>query len=139
MPISPSSASEWPATDAIILTDLFTLAKHPEKIPWQPFRPGVDIHMLYGDSPAGEAHQRTQGPSAALLNYAPGATVPAHRHTGYEHIVVLSGSQSDHQGQHLAGSLIINPPGSRHDIVSEDGCIVLIIWERPVAMLKETT
>ncbi|MEL7223582.1 MAG: cupin domain-containing protein [Cyanobacteria bacterium J06576_12] len=133
MPTSPSLASEWPdtntATSSLILTDLFSLATHPEKLPWQPFRPGVDIYMLYGD--------RTQGPSAALLKYAPNATVPAHSHTGYEHIVVLFGSQSDHKGKHAAGTLVVNPPGSSHNISSEDGCIVLIIWEKPVVMHKE--
>lgn len=131
MPTSPSLASEWPATKPIILTDLFTLANSPERIDWQPFRPGVAIHMLYGE--------RTQGPSAALLKYAPGATVPTHEHTGYEHIVVLSGSQQDHQGTHLAGSLVINPPGTHHDIVSPDGCIVLIIWEKPVTLREENS
>ncbi|MEO0887738.1 MAG: cupin domain-containing protein [Cyanobacteria bacterium J06648_10] len=110
----------------MILSDLFSLASQPEKLPWQPFRPGVEIHRLYSN---GE-----QGSSAALLKYEPGATVPNHLHTGYEHIIVLSGEQSDHQGTHTAGTLVINEPGSQHDIISESGCIVLIVWGKPVSM-----
>ena len=114
-----------------MILDLFSIASEPSSLLWEPFRPGVKIHRLYGDG--------KQGPSAALLKYEPGATVPNHLHAGYEHVVVLSGSQSDRQGQHTVGTLVINPPGSQHNIVSEAGCIVLIIWEKPVQMLAETT
>ena len=110
----------------MILSDLFTLADEPERLSWQPFRPGVEIHRLYGDG--------LQGPAAALLKYEPGASVPEHDHTGYEHIIVLSGSQRDRNGTHGTGTLVINPPNSSHKVASDEGCIVLIIWEKPVAM-----
>ena len=125
-PTSASSVSGWQGTKPMILSDLFSIAAHPERLSWQPFRPGIEIHRLYGDG--------QQGPAAALLKYEPGATVPEHDHTGYEHIVVLSGAQRDHQGNHMAGTLVINPPGSSHTVASNEGCIVLIIWERPVVI-----
>ncbi len=136
-----SSASEWPDISvnsvadrpAMVWPDLWAMAEpskgiaqHPEQLFWEPFRPGVDIYRLYGDGQT--------GPAAALLRYAPGASVPEHEHTGYEHIVVLSGSQQDIHGNHQAGTLVINPPGSSHRVVSDQGCIVLIIWEKPVQM-----
>lgn len=110
----------------MILPNLFSLASEPDALSWEPFRPGVEIHRLYGNN--------QRGPSAALLKYAPGATIPEHSHTGYEHIIVLSGVQSDYQGTHTAGTLVINTPGSHHNIASEAGCIVLIIWEKPVVI-----
>jgi anti-sigma factor ChrR (cupin superfamily) len=91
---------------------------------WQPFARGIEVAWLYQNG----AH----GPAAAYLRYDPGARVPLHWHAGYEHVLVLEGSQSDHNGCHAAGSLVVNPPGSSHEIVSENGCVVLIIWERPV-------
>jgi anti-sigma factor ChrR (cupin superfamily) len=91
---------------------------------WQPLRDGVDVSWLYQNGP--------HGPAAAYLRYHAGARVPLHWHAGYEHVLVLQGSQIDHNGRHVAGSLTINPPGSAHEVVSEDGCLVLIIWERPV-------
>ncbi|MFQ4136907.1 cupin domain-containing protein [Nodosilinea sp. PGN35] len=109
--------------ESIVLDDLKAIALDPN-LSWEPFRPGVDIHRLYPAEPDGAA--------AALLRYQPGATVPYHLHTGFEHILVLSGSQSDENGTYPAGSLMINPPGTRHTVHSPDGCVVLAIWARPV-------
>jgi anti-sigma factor ChrR (cupin superfamily) len=107
------------------LPDLWTLADRADTLPWQPFRPGVEIHRLYGDG---------TGPSAALLRYQPGAQVPHHTHTGYEHIFVLAGSQRDRHQTYAAGSLVINSPGTDHAVASDEGCLVLIIWEKPVVI-----
>lgn len=88
---------------------------------FEPFRPGVDIARL-----------RTGPPEVAVLRYAPGATVPHHRHAGLETIVVLEGAQSDARGDYEAGDLVINPPGTSHDVRSPRGCVVLIQWTLPV-------
>ncbi|MCC7376689.1 MAG: cupin domain-containing protein [Verrucomicrobiales bacterium] len=105
-------------------TNLWNIAEWQDSIPWQPFRPGVEIHRLYGDGKS--------GPTAALLRYREAATVPVHTHQGFEHILVLSGSQRDQNGVLQAGTLSIHPPGTRHSVVSEAGCIVLAIYEKPV-------
>lgn len=105
---------------------LQNLAAAPRDAVWQFFRDGVDVSWLYRNG----AH----GPAAALLRYQAGARVPFHRHAGYEHVLVLEGSQSDANGRHAAGSLTINLPGSAHEVASEEGCVVLIVWERPVIL-----
>ncbi len=90
-------------------------------MPFEPFRDGVEIcHLWQG------------GPHAALLRYAPGASVPRHRHLGLETILVLSGTQSDDEGCFHSGALVFNPAGSVHRVWSDPGCVVLIQWERPV-------
>lgn len=94
---------------------------------WQPFREGVELARLYGEA--------DQGPSMALLRYAPGAAVPKHIHHGLEHIIVLSGSQRDDHGLHEAGSILVHGPETSHTVSSEMGCVVLAIWERPVELL----
>ena len=104
--------------------DLFRAADWQSRIPWKPFHPGVEIHRLYGDG--------TSGPSTALLRFSPGGKIPHHSHTGYEHIFVLAGAQSDEHGRILAGAFRIHPPGSSHSVSSESGCIVLAIYEKPV-------
>lgn len=138
-PTSASSASEWPdisasggesADSQMIWPHLFAHAgslqtDQLERLPWQPFRPGVEIHRLYGGQ---------QGPAAALLKYAAGASVPDHDHSGYEHILVLSGAQRDQRGSYEAGTFVVNPPGSSHAVESDQGCVVLIIWEKPVVI-----
>jgi anti-sigma factor ChrR (cupin superfamily) len=110
----------------LILKDLLDIATRQDDLSWEPFHPGVDIYRLYKDSEGGAA--------AALLRYKPGASVPMHIHTGFEHIVVLSGSQTDENGEYQAGTLVINLPGSHHNVMSQTGCIVLAIWEKPVLL-----
>jgi anti-sigma factor ChrR (cupin superfamily) len=93
---------------------------------WEHFRAGIEVRWLY---------KNVSGPSAALLRYAPGATLPRHTHPGYEHILILSGSQSDDLGTHPAGTLLVHPPGTSHSIASENGCVALAMWEKPVVFL----
>ncbi len=88
------------------------------------FRDGVEICRLV----AGE-------PELALLRYAPGASVPRHLHQGLETILVLEGAQSDEFGHYPVGSLVTNPEGSVHAVTSEQGCVVLIQWTKPVKIL----
>ncbi len=111
----------------IELKDLWRIALWQNEIPWVTIHPGVEIHRLYGDG--------LTGPTAALIRYAPGARIPLHLHTGYEHIIVLSRSQRDEQGLYAEGTLVINPPGTIHHILSDEGCIVLAIYEQPVRFL----
>ena len=105
---------------------------HPEEwqacVPWKPFHEGVEIHRLYGDG--------VTGPTAALLRFSPGGGIAMHEHLGYEHILVLSGSQVDEYGRVSAGELRIHPPGSSHSVTSEGGCIVLAIYEKPVEFIE---
>jgi anti-sigma factor ChrR (cupin superfamily) len=89
-------------------------------------RPGVEIHVL---------HETPGGARAALLRYAPGASVPPHLHQGAEYIYVLEGTQADGLGTYGPGSFVINEAGSRHAVTSSAGCVVLIVWERPVRFL----
>jgi anti-sigma factor ChrR (cupin superfamily) len=93
---------------------------------FQELRPGVEIHVL---------HETPDGARAAILRYAAGAVVPAHRHEGYEYIYVLSGEQRDERGAYAAGSFVINEPGMTHKVTSEGGCTVLILWMRPVVFV----
>jgi len=91
---------------------------------WEPLREGVQVYVLqpgYEDTPR-----------IALLDYAPGATVPWHRHAGDEHIFVLEGSQQDESGIYPVGSYVYNPAGTAHSVASPDGCRVLIQWFAPV-------
>ena len=116
-----------PSAPVLKLNDLFQVSGWQHRLPWKPFQDLVDIYRLYGD---GET-----GPTAALLRFRPGARVALHEHTGYEHVFVLSGSQVDENSRAETGTLIINPPGTSHSILSENGCIVLAIYEKPVKFI----
>lgn len=96
---------------------------------FEPFRPGIRVHWLLRGG--------ADGPSAAVLAYDPGASVPRHRHPGLETIVVLDGVQSDDGGDHPAGSVVLNLPGTVHSVWTGPGCVVLIQWNLPVVFVEE--
>src|SRR5688500_10290696 len=95
------------------LDELRARAKRPE-LDWSAFAPGVDIHRLWGDPDDPAAA------TAALLRYAPGASVRRHRHEGVEHVFVLIGAQVDERGVYAEGAHVVNQPGSIHSVSSPD-------------------
>lgn len=96
---------------------------------FEPFREGIEISRI----DTGEPEEATQ---AAVLRYAPGASVPWHLHAAAETIVVLEGGQRDERGHYPAGSVVINHPGSRHSVSAPEGCVVLVVWSRPVVFVE---
>src|SRR5437868_6567705 len=89
---------QWGMADdekgVLALKDLFQISEWQHTLPWTHFRDGIDIYRLYGDG--------TSGPATALLRFHPGARVPLHEHTGFEHILVLAGSQVDENSRAAA-------------------------------------
>lgn len=114
--------------NAIALQGLFDIPSTLAAEDWKPFHAGIDCYPIY-ETP-------DDGPAAMLLRYQPGAHAPVHHHEGYEHILVLSGSQTDERGHHPAGSFMVHPPGTDHHVHSIDGCVVLAIWERRVSFVN---
>ncbi len=121
----PVAAPRFPRVE---VKGLLRLAEDPEAVEWQPFKDGVDIHRIYGDG--------LQGPTAALLRFREASRIPLHEHPGIEHIFVLAGSQRDQNGPIAAGTLVVNPTGSRHAVEGEAGCIVLAIYQESVRFLE---
>ncbi len=128
IPVEPDAVPPFPRQE---VTNLWQIEAWQNRLPWKAFRPGVEIHRLYGDG--------LEGPAAALLRFKESAKVPLHSHTGYEHILVLAGSQRDQNGPLHAGTLALHPPGTSHSVVSEPGCIVLAIYEKPVRFAPTPT
>ncbi len=117
-----SGSTPTSATGAIVLTDILLRIDDPS-LAWERLADGIEIHRLY---------TLASGQSAALLRYQPGAKLPRHWHVGLEHVLVLRGSQSDENGLHTPGTILIHPPGTAHSVRSDEGCVALAIWERPV-------
>lgn len=109
-----------------VWADFLTRDFNDPALVWQEFRDGVDILPLYGDP---------QGCSCALLRYHRGAQIPRHLHMGTEFLFILRGSQRDERGEYRQGTFLINPTDTSHAITSEEGCIVLAVWEKPVRFI----
>ena len=112
------------ATKKYIVNGLFDRDQLVASRQWQTLREGVFISPIY--------EEVNLGSSAAFLHYIPGARVPKHFHLGFEHIVILHGSQFDGLQEYRPGTLVIHSPDSHHQIHSPDGCVALGIWEKPV-------
>lgn len=111
---------------ADLLTNVRALADQGVLV-FEPFRAGIEAAWLYR-SPDG-------GPASALLRYQPGARVPRHRHAGWEQVILIEGSQTDDSGTVRAGGVVTNAPGTEHAVVSSDGCLALLVWERQPVIL----
>ncbi|HET8575806.1 MAG TPA: cupin domain-containing protein [Methylomirabilota bacterium] len=94
-----------------------------EKLPWVERRPGIFWKVLWED-PDGKR-------KAILMRYAPGATIPRHRHVGDEQIYVLEGTVADDTGVCTAGNYARRPPGCVHSVRSETGALVFAVTSGP--------
>jgi anti-sigma factor ChrR (cupin superfamily) len=91
-----------------------------------------------GEQPPSLDSLRVLGPhDAAGASRDELARVPHHLHQGLETVVVLDGAQADENGEYRAGAVVLNPQGSEHSVWSDEGCVVLIHWTRPVLILGE--
>lgn len=109
---------------SLVIQGLFEPDKLLERFEWQPLAEGVFAASIYA---SGDHSAR-----ASLLHYLPGAQVGSHLHAGFEHILILQGSQQDGDATYEAGTLVIHKPGTSHTLYSPKGCIALGVWEKPV-------
>ena len=96
----------------------------PQDIDWAPSQfEGIQIKILYQDEEKGEM--------TCLLKWAPGTTLPFHRHPEIEQSYVIEGSFYDHDGICRAGEYVWRTPGSKHLTHSDEGCVILAVYRKP--------
>ncbi|MDX5363613.1 MAG: cupin domain-containing protein [Pseudazoarcus pumilus] len=84
---------------------------------WRTLKAGVRAKTLY-DGPHG---------SSVLIELAPGASLPPHRHRHLEEGIVLRGSMQMGELDLGPGDYHVSAPGSRHaTITSRDGCLTYL-------------
>jgi len=68
--------------------------------------------------------------ATSLVKYDAGSQFTEHTHTGGEEFIVLEGIFEDEHGQFPVGSYIRNPPQSKHQPGSKEGCTMLVkLWQ----------
>jgi len=96
----------------------------PDEVAWEATQfDGISIKVLYED--------KSKGEMTCLLKWAPGATLPMHKHADIEQSWVLQGSFSDHDGICRAGEFVWRHPGSFHETHSDEGAVILAIYRKP--------
>jgi anti-sigma factor ChrR (cupin superfamily) len=119
--------SDFP-NQPFFLKNIFNITEWQDELKWEPFGEKVEICWVHRCDEG--------GPSTAFIRFQPGGKVSLHQHSGFEHIIVLAGSQADQNGLLNTGGLMIHPPGTRHSIHSDEGCIVLAIYEKRVSFVE---
>lgn len=96
-------------------------------VPWvEPGRVGVEHYPLW--TPDGDQENSV----GLLLRFPAGAHGDFHEHLGYELMLVLEGRLDHSDGQSFErGDLVVEAPGTRHQMSSRTGCTVLAIRTRP--------
>jgi len=97
--------------------------------PWvEPGRIGVDHYTLW--APDGDQEDSV----GLLLRFPPGAHGDFHEHLGFELMLVLEGTLEHSDGDAFQrGDLVVEAPGTRHQMSSSTGCTALAIRTRPAA------
>lgn len=84
---------------------------------WREFAPGVTYKRLWSRN-------------TLLLRCAPGAWVPEHEHTAFEHTVVVSGDLVIDDEVYGPGDYQGTPAGGTHPLwTTRTGCVVLVRYE----------
>jgi anti-sigma factor ChrR (cupin superfamily) len=103
----------------------------PQDMDWTPTQfAGVSIKVLYEDKEKGE--------TTCLLKWAPGTSLPMHKHPEIEQTYVLEGSFYDHDGICRAGEYVWRRAGSFHETHSDEGAVILAIYRKPNVFQNST-
>ncbi|MEU4689838.1 cupin domain-containing protein [Actinoplanes sp. NPDC023714] len=110
-----------------VLRDGFAMPELPW-VPWvEPGRAGVEHCVLWTTDDRNES-------VGLLLRFPPGAHGDFHEHLGHELMLVLHGQLDHSDGRSFGrGDLVVEEPGSRHQMSSANGCTVLAVRTRPAA------
>jgi anti-sigma factor ChrR (cupin superfamily) len=101
----------------------------PQDMEWTPSQfEGIQMKVLYQDAERGEM--------TVLLKWAPGTTLPFHKHPEIEQSYVIEGSFSDHDGICRAGEFVYRHPQSKHETHSAEGCTILAVYRKPNIFAK---
>lgn len=73
-----------------------------------------------------EREEWESGHTTSLVRFRPGSSFPSHQHPLGEEIYVMEGVFSDENGDYPAGSYLRNPPGSRHQPFTREGCTLFV-------------
>ena len=92
---------------------------------------GISIKVLRFD----ESEQR---PPSFLLRFEPGAKYPYHNHPQGEEVMVLEGSCTIGGAELSSGDYLYTPPGYKHAVQSDEGCVILFVVPAEVEIIRDT-
>lgn len=134
---STTTNTPAPAPRPQVLRDLLRGGLGSAGLEWTPFvqpgRQGVWAHWLYTADETGP-----EGAEACIARYAPDAHSNLHEHLGFELMLILEGELHNDNGDvYGPGTLIVERPGSIHQLTSPNGCSFLIVREKGMVAVAD--
>jgi quercetin dioxygenase-like cupin family protein len=117
-------------------TDIQNYIVKTSTITWKPLKEtGVDtqgilVKVLRFDDRAGRA-------PSILLKFEPGAKYPFHNHPAGEELFVLEGNCLIEGTMLSTGDYLYTPPGFKHSVTSEKGCVLLFNIPEEVEVITD--
>lgn len=90
---------------------------------------GIFVKVLRFDE------QQQRSPSI-LLKFEAGSEYPYHNHPGGEEVFVMEGRCIIEDVTFAAGDYLYTPPGFKHSVKTDTGCVLLLIVPQEVEILK---
>ncbi|MBA4153667.1 cupin domain-containing protein [Flavobacterium sp.] len=106
-----------------------------EQTDWKPLtEDGVDTKGIYFKILRYDDKQKR--PPSFLLKFDAGASYPYHNHPGGEEAFVIEGEVYFNEAKLSKGDYLYTPPGFKHSVKTETGCIILFIVPEEVEIIK---
>ncbi|MFI2782492.1 cupin domain-containing protein [Streptomyces sp. ALB3] len=120
-------------SDIAYIPNVFRSGFELDDLDWvtwsEPGRTGVEHHVLWAPDEA-----KGEDSVGLLLRFPPGAHGDFHEHLGHELMLVLDGVLDHSDGiSYVKGDLVVEGPGTEHQMSSRTGCTVLAIRTAPAA------
>ena len=105
-----------------------------EQKEWQPLvEKGIHYEGIFVKSLKFDPEQNRS--TTILLQFEPGASYPYHNHPAGEELFIMEG-EATIAGAHLEkGDYLYTPPGFKHGVTSENGCLILFVIPEEVEIL----
>lgn len=89
---------------------------------------GIFVKSLRSDPASGRS-------SSILLKFEAGASYPYHNHPAGEELFVLEGAVTVADTLLKPGDYLYTPPGFKHAVASDTGCVILFVVPEEVVIL----
>ena len=114
-------------------THIENYIRHTPSMEWQALQEtGINTAGIFVKALRNDENGR---PPSILLKFEAGAQYPYHNHPGGEEIFVLEGSCTIEDAVLMTGDYLYTPPGFKHGVRSENGCLLLLLIPEEVEIL----
>jgi quercetin dioxygenase-like cupin family protein len=116
-------------------TDMKKYIVQTEKTEWKLLtEEGVNTQGIYFKMLRYDDEQKR--PPSFILKFDAGASYPYHNHPAGEEAFILEGEVYFNDIKLAKGDFLYTPPGFKHEVKTDTGCVILFIVPKEVEIIK---